>query len=34
LIKVYSDFVEAAVEGAKAVVEKNIQPLNPMDSPH
>eukprot|EP00825_Cyclidium_porcatum_P033889 TRINITY_DN3580_c0_g1_i6.p1 TRINITY_DN3580_c0_g1~~TRINITY_DN3580_c0_g1_i6.p1 ORF type:complete len:343 (-),score=75.60 TRINITY_DN3580_c0_g1_i6:140-1168(-) len=31
MIKIYSDFVEAAVEGAKAVVEQNIQPLNPME---
>ncbi|CAD8136560.1 unnamed protein product [Paramecium pentaurelia] len=31
LSKVYGDFVEAAVRGACAVVDKIIQPLNPMD---
>ena len=31
LIKSHSDFVEAAVQGAKAIIEKNLLPLNPMD---
>ncbi len=31
LIKINTDFIEAAIEGAKAVVEKNIQAMNPMD---
>lgn len=31
LIKTYTDFVEAAVQGAKAVVEGNLSPINPMD---
>lgn len=31
MIKINSDFVEAAIEGAKAVIEQNIQALNPME---
>ena len=31
LIKSHADFVEAAVEGAKAIVNKLINPLNPSD---
>ncbi|EAR84624.2 translation initiation factor, putative (macronuclear) [Tetrahymena thermophila SB210] len=33
-IKIQSEFIEAAIEGAKAVVEGNISALNPMDPPH
>ena len=29
--KIYSDFVEAALAGAKAVVHGAVPPLNPMD---
>ena len=29
--KIYFDFVEAARRGAMAIVNKNIQALNPMD---
>ena len=32
LVKVYTDFIEASVKGAQAVVDKIIQPLNPMDT--
>lgn len=31
-MKVHGDFLEAAVRGAMAVVDKIIQPLNPMDT--
>jgi protein TIF31 len=30
-VKVNNDFLKAAVEGAQAVVNGNIQPANPMD---
>lgn len=31
LCKIYSDFTEAAVAGAKLVIQGGVQPLNPMD---
>lgn len=31
LVKINDDFLKAAVEGAKAVVNGNILPANPMD---
>ena len=31
LLKVHTDFVEAATKGAKGIVDKYIQPLNPQD---
>ena len=31
LFKCYNDFVMAAVNGAIATVEQNLNPLNPMD---
>ena len=30
--KIYSDFLEVAISGAKAVISGSVQPLNPMDS--
>lgn len=32
LIKTHSDFIEASISGAKAVVEGNLTPINPSDS--
>jgi len=32
LVKIHTDFIKAATEGAKAVIEGNIPPANPMDS--
>lgn len=32
LIKTYTDFIEAAIQGAQAVVEGNLNPINPSDS--
>ena len=32
LVKVHGDFLDAAIKGAMAVVDKIIQPLNPMDT--
>ena len=33
LAKIYYDFLEAAIEGAKLVARGALQPLNPMDQP-
>jgi len=33
MAKVYHDFVDAAVYGAKSVISGSVQPLNPMDPP-
>jgi len=32
LVKVHGDFLEAAIRGSMAVVDRIIQPLNPMDT--
>lgn len=31
MIKIYQDFTDAAIQGAKAVVDRQLMPLNPMD---
>lgn len=31
IFKIHCDFVEAAIRGAKAVIERNIMPINPLD---